>query len=87
MDLERDDIATAKLTVDGKIEQSKVPNSTLDLELCSDRPNVLGAERRLRPNDLSLVPRNSLTDCDDARRFGHSDPPHLGEGSLSTLSF
>ena len=48
IDLECDDVATAKLAVDGEIEQSKVADTTFDLQLCADAPNMLGTEWRLR---------------------------------------
>jgi hypothetical protein len=44
--------APTKLTVAGKIEQSKVPYTAFHLS--PNRPDVLGAERRLRPDDLAL---------------------------------
>jgi len=53
-------------SVDGKIEQSEVPNPTSNLELCPDGPDVLG-KWRLRSNDLSLVSMDTLCGgCDDA---------------------
>jgi hypothetical protein len=59
INLERHDIATTELTVDGEIEQSKVPNPTFDLELCPDGPDVFGAKWRLRSDDLSPIPRDT----------------------------
>src|SRR5262245_55032381 len=63
IDLERDDIATAELAVDGEIEQSEVTETTFDLELCPDRPDVLRAEWRLRSDDLALVPGDTFACC------------------------
>ena len=56
LDLERDDIAAAQLAVDGEIEHRQVAHPPVDLELGADRPNVLRPQRRLRANQLALVP-------------------------------
>ena len=59
IDLERHDVEPTKLTVDGKIEQSKVAYTAFHLKLGPNRPDVLGAERLLRPDDLALVPEGT----------------------------
>ena len=67
IDLECHDVATAKLAVDSEVEQSKIADATFDLELCPDRLDILGAEWRLRADDLALVPRNTPRGgCGDA---------------------
>ena len=54
VDLQRYNIAATKFTIDGHIEQGQVTEPTFDLELCSDRPDVLGTKWRLCTDDLSL---------------------------------
>jgi hypothetical protein len=56
-DLERDQIAAAKLAVDPQVEQGQFPDIALHLEADPKRPDVLELERRLLPNDLALAPR------------------------------
>jgi len=42
-----DDITTTKLAIDCQVEHGQVASAALYLELCPDRPNVLGSQRRL----------------------------------------
>src|SRR5580692_2579471 len=44
-----DNITATKLAVDRQIEHREVASAALDLELCPDRPAVLGSQRRLCP--------------------------------------
>ena len=60
LDLEGNDIAATQLAVDGQIEHRQVAGSPLDLQLGSDRPNVLWPQRWLCPNQLALVPGQAL---------------------------
>jgi hypothetical protein len=53
-DLERDQIAPAELAVDTQVEERKFPNTPLYLEPDTQRPDVLGLERRLLADDLAL---------------------------------
>src|SRR6266851_1540646 len=57
LDHEADDIATSELAVDREIEHGKVALSSLGVQFGADRPDVLRAERRLRTDQLALVPR------------------------------
>jgi hypothetical protein len=61
INLEGYDIAATELAVDGEVEKSKIPSSTFNPELCPDGPDVLRAKWRLRPDELSLVPRDMLS--------------------------
>jgi len=46
-------------------------------------PNVFGAQWRLRPNDLALVPRDMFgRDCGSAQNFGHGDPPQSARWAI-----
>ena len=54
--LEGDDIASAQFAVDGEIEHRQIAGPSFDLQLGSDRPNMLGPEGRLRSDQLALVP-------------------------------
>src|ERR1700692_3516827 len=56
LDPDGDDVTAAKLAVDRQIEHGEVASSAFDLELCPDRPDVLGSQRRLRSRKLALVP-------------------------------
>jgi len=47
IDLKRDDITPAQLTVDGEVEHSEIACAAFDLELCPDRPDMFGPEGRL----------------------------------------
>src|SRR5437870_853380 len=58
-DLDRDDIATAKLTVDRQIEHCKVAGATVDLEFRPNRPDVPGPQRWLRSCQLTFIPGDS----------------------------
>ena len=60
LDLQRNDIAGAELAIDCKIEHRKVARSLLRLKFASDRPDVLGPQRRPRTSKLAFVPRFSL---------------------------
>ncbi|MCK1495246.1 hypothetical protein IVB14_33775 [Bradyrhizobium sp. 180] len=62
IDFEGDNVATTKFAIDSDVEQRQIANPTFDLELCSNGPDVLGTEWRLRANDLSLIPRSPLGD-------------------------
>jgi hypothetical protein len=54
LDPNGDDITTPKLAIDCQVEHGKVASAALDLELCPDRPDVFGSQRRLCPGSLPL---------------------------------
>jgi hypothetical protein len=56
LDFQAHDIATAKLAVDGEIEQSEVADLVLHLQSGADRPDVLGLQGRFRANKLTFIP-------------------------------
>jgi hypothetical protein len=56
LDLERDDIATSQLAVDGQIEQGQITGSLVDLEFGPDRPDVFLPQWRLGSDQLSFIP-------------------------------
>ena len=56
-DLCADEIASAQLAVDAKIEQCEISRSANQLEPDADRPDFFQLERRLLANQLALVPR------------------------------
>jgi hypothetical protein len=56
-DPERYEIATPELAIDGQVEKGEIAHSALEVQLRSDCPDVLGLQRRLRPDQLALVPR------------------------------
>jgi hypothetical protein len=62
IDFEHHEITTTQLTIDSEIKQRQVANAAFDLKPSPDGPDVLGAKRRLRSNDLSLIPWNTLRD-------------------------
>ena len=57
LDFQAHHIATAKLAVDGEIEQRKIAHLALHLQPGPDRPDMLGLQGRFRTNKLALVPR------------------------------
>jgi hypothetical protein len=56
-DLEGHQIAATKLAVDAQVEQREFADAAFHLQPDAQGPDVLELERRLLPNDLSLVPR------------------------------
>jgi len=50
-----DDIAATQLAIDGEVEQRKIAQLALQLELRADRPDMLGLQWRLLPNDFTFV--------------------------------
>src|SRR6516162_6858632 len=54
--LEADDVAASQLAIDGQIEHREIACSSLDLQVASNRPNVFGPKRRLRPCQFALLP-------------------------------
>src|SRR6516162_9900823 len=54
--LEADNVAASQLAIDGQIEHREVARSSFDLQLASNRPNVFGTKRRLRPCQFALIP-------------------------------
>ena len=61
LDLQAHEITTAKLAVDGKIEQSQIPGSAGDLQSRPDGPDVFWLEWRFRSSELPFVPWSVLT--------------------------
>jgi hypothetical protein len=59
LDLDRDDIAAAKLAIDRQVKQGEVTYSPLHEQSGSNRPNVLWSQGRSRPDQLAFVPRHA----------------------------
>ena len=78
LDPDGDHITSTKLAVDCQIEHGQIASAALDLKFRPDRPDVLRAERRLRPGQLSLVPRHSLGRWDSIHLILHGHTPRLG---------
>jgi hypothetical protein len=55
-DAQADEIAAAKLTVDGQVEHGELTNGMRILEVDTDGPDVLRLERGLLADQLPLVP-------------------------------
>src|SRR4029077_5474830 len=60
LDLDRDDIAAAKLAIDSQVKQGEVTYSPLHEQSGSNRPNVLWSQGRSRPDQLAFVPRHAV---------------------------
>jgi hypothetical protein len=56
----RDKVAAPELAIDREVEQGEIACEVIDLELRSDRPDVLWPKRRFRSRDLPLISRNPL---------------------------
>src|SRR4051812_37605807 len=56
----RDEVAASQLAVDAQIEERKLAHAAFHLQADSKRPDLVDLERRLLPNDLSLVPRFTI---------------------------
>jgi hypothetical protein len=69
-DPDGDDITATKLAVDSQIKHGEVASAAFDLELSSDRPDVLRSQRRLCPGQLALVPGQPFM----RRRVAFTDP-------------
>jgi hypothetical protein len=54
LDPDSDNVTAAKLAVDCQIEHGEVASVTLNLELCPDRPDVFGSQRRFAPVSFPL---------------------------------
>ena len=50
------DITSSELAIDSQIKHGQVACAPRDLQLATDRPDVLWPERRLRADQLALVP-------------------------------
>src|SRR5260221_6416638 len=57
LDLEVDDVTTSELAIDSEIEHGEVACASLDLQLGPDRPDMLGSQRGLGPEQFTLIPR------------------------------
>ena len=55
-DAQGDDVATAQLAVDLKVEKGKVAGSSFDQEPGPDRPDLVWPQRRFGSNQLAFVP-------------------------------
>lgn len=55
LDLERDDVTTAQLAVDGQVKHRQIARPPLDLEFRADRPNVLRRSGGFWPISLPLL--------------------------------
>ena len=58
--LEPDEIASAKLTIDSGVEQGEVSVVLCDLKPNTDRPDMFRHQRALLPNEASLVPGGAV---------------------------
>jgi hypothetical protein len=56
-DLQPDEITSAQLAVDTKVEQREISRAAKQLEPDADGPDLSQFERRLLANQLALVPR------------------------------
>ena len=59
--LEGNEVTSAKLAVDAKIEERELAHALVELKANSERPDVLRLERRLLPDNLALVPRFAVS--------------------------
>jgi len=55
-DLQRSQVAGPELAVDAEIEERELARPFFHLQSQPDRPDVLGFERGLLPNEFALVP-------------------------------
>lgn len=62
--------ASAKLTVDGRVEQRQIPQLVGVLKVDADGPDVFGLQRRLLSRQLPLVPGRSMLVGFPARLLG-----------------
>jgi hypothetical protein len=60
-DPESDEIASAQLAVDAKVEEREFAHPAFHLEADAQRPDVLRLEGRLLSDDLALVPRLTMS--------------------------
>jgi ferredoxin len=60
LDLDRDDIAAAKLAIDSQVKEGEVTYSPLHEQSDSNCPNVLRLQGRSRPDQLAFVPRHAV---------------------------
>jgi len=58
-DAQLDEVTAAQLAVDRGVEHSEVSDAAIVLKSGANGPDMLGFERRLRPDDPALVPRNA----------------------------
>jgi len=61
-DLECNKVASAKLAVNTKVKECKLPDPTLHLKAYAQSPDILHLEGRLLPDDLAFVPRLMMRD-------------------------
>ena len=52
-----DEVASAQLAVDGQVEHGQISHLVGVLQVDADRPDILGLQRGLLANQLSLVLR------------------------------
>src|SRR5262249_19423314 len=72
-------IAGAQLAVDAQVEQRHLPGAVLHLQAGPDRPDFLGFERGLLPDELALVPGH--VSVRTACAF-HDGPPCVEPGGV-----
>jgi hypothetical protein len=56
LDPQADNVASSELAIDGQIEHREVACAPSDLQLGTDRPDVLRPERRLGADQFTFVP-------------------------------
>jgi hypothetical protein len=59
VDAKPDQIASAQLAVDGKVEQCEFPGSLIQLQPNPDSPDLLQLQRWLLAEQLAFVPRHN----------------------------
>jgi hypothetical protein len=63
-DAEADHVTPSELAVDGEIEERQISLPPHHLQARADGPDVFGKKRRLRADELTLVPGLALDDVD-----------------------
>lgn len=80
-DLERNEVAPAKLAVDAKVKEGKLAYSVLHLKTNAKSPDVLDLKRSLLADDLAFVPRRTKSGVG----CGSHDGLHRVEGQQRCL--
>jgi hypothetical protein len=70
-DLERDEVAAAKLAVDAQIEEGQLTHTVFHLKPNPERPDILELERGFLADDPALVPRLAMDCVDNRSHDGH----------------
>lgn len=73
-----DQIARSQLAVDGQVEECQFPDPVGELQADPNSPDLLQAQGRLLPDQLSLVPRPYLES--GLSEVIHDDTPRWQDG-------